>query len=235
MNETNQQKAKKLRDVAAIFQGWDSVTKEGKYKNNRDGAVNLIQEGLEKAASVVPLINEMVSLYEILDHDPNPPHGTPHNPLQLLKQQFRKQQRVIGKNQSPVHPYNQSVIDQVTGENQDGFLKEYLLLASEMIHWAERLETEKPQAGAGKTAAPITIKNFIKVYCDLSGKPDIQSKVDLLHTYNRKKIISLPQLVSEYRKGQPKYYFIDDLIINWPDYQSKMTTLPPLKANVLVK
>jgi hypothetical protein len=75
----------------------------------------------------------------------------------------------------------------------------------------------------------LTLKQFIELYCDLTSKPDIQSKADLLHTYNRKKKIELPKPVHKYKKGQHKFYYVDDLKNKWPIYQGKMPTLPPLK------
>jgi len=86
------------------------------------------------------------------------------------------------------------------------------------------------KAGKTKTAKqPITLRNFIETYCDLSAKIDVQSKVSLLHEYNLKGKIKLPKLAQKYQKGQHKYYYVDDLKNNWPTYQRKMPTLPPLK------
>jgi hypothetical protein len=78
---------------------------------------------------------------------------------------------------------------------------------------------------------PITLRNFIETYCDLSAKIDVQSKVDLLHEYNSKKKIKLPELAHPYKTGQHKYYYADDLRNNWQQYQIKMPTLPPLKLH----
>lgn len=150
MNETNQKKAKKLHDVAAIFHAWETATKEGEFKDDRDAATKLIQEGMKKAASIVPLINEMVSQYELLDHDPNPPHKSPHTALHFLKQKH------IGIDQGAISRHYEWLIKQVSGEEPGGFIGEYVLLAGEMIRWAERLETEKAQAGLEKKEAELT-------------------------------------------------------------------------------
>jgi hypothetical protein len=85
------------------------------------------------------------------------------------------------------------------------------------------------KAGGNQINQPITLKNFINTFCNLSAKPDVQSKVDLLHEYNRKRKIKLPKLAQKYKRGQYKYYFVDDLKKNWGTYQIKAPTLPPLK------
>jgi len=88
----------------------------------------------------------------------------------------------------------------------------------------------KPEAAQQKKRGPAsTLKSFIEVHCNLTGRPDIQSKVDLLHEYNRKQRIKLPKLAHRYRRGQHKYYYDDDLKKNWPTYRRNMPTLPPLK------
>ena len=74
---------------------------------------------------------------------------------------------------------------------------------------------------------PITLKSFIEIHCDLTAKPDVQSKVSLLHEYNRKQKIKLPRLAKRYKPGQHKYYYVEDLKKNWADYQREMPTLPP--------
>ncbi len=92
-----------------------------------------------------------------------------------------------------------------------------------------------PKTTSGKAVDKIrkqflTLKSFIEIHCDLSAKPDVQSKVALLHEYNLKGKIKLPKLAHKYRKGQHKYYYVDDLKKNWPAYQEKMPTLPLLKV-----
>ena len=77
---------------------------------------------------------------------------------------------------------------------------------------------------------PTTLKSFIKIHCDLTAKPDVQSKVSLLHEYNRKSKIKLPKLAQRYKRGQHKYYYVDDLRKNWTTYQKEMPTLPPLRV-----
>ncbi len=76
----------------------------------------------------------------------------------------------------------------------------------------------------------LVLKKFIEIHCDLSARSDVRSKVALLHEYNLKEKIELPKLAHKYRKGQHKYYYVDDLKKNWPAYQEKMPTLPPLKV-----
>lgn len=90
---------------------------------------------------------------------------------------------------------------------------------------------EKPaETRQEKDGQPTTLRSFIEIHCDLTAKPDVQSKVTLLHEYNRKKKIELPKLARKHRKGQHKYYYVDDLKKNWATYQQEMPTLPPLRV-----
>ena len=102
----------------------------------------------------------------------------------------------------------------------------HLRLYSKEHGGAEKTES---QAGAGNRGNHISLKSFIAYYCNLSEKPDIQSKISLLHEYHRKNKIQLPELACPYRLGQHKLYFPDDLIRNWPLYCESMPTLPRLK------
>lgn len=96
-------------------------------------------------------------------------------------------------------------------------------------------EVTKPAASGGEAGEKtngqsITLKNFINTYCNLSRKPVVESKIELLLKYNRKKLITLPPLATTYRKGQSKFYYIDDLKSEWAKYQKIISTLPPLKS-----
>jgi hypothetical protein len=79
------------------------------------------------------------------------------------------------------------------------------------------------------TKQPITLKGFIEIYCVLTARVVIQSKVTLLQEYNKDKKITLPKLMRKYEMGRPNYYSVEDLKKNWPKYQMEMHTLPPLK------
>lgn len=97
-------------------------------------------------------------------------------------------------------------------------------------------KAEKPTNASGGEAEgkinrqPITLKNFINTYCNLSRKPVVESKIELLLKYNRKKLIILPPLATTYRRGRSNFYYVDDLNREWAKYQKIISTLPPLKG-----
>jgi len=100
---------------------------------------------------------------------------------------------------------------------------------------ADLSKAEKPAASGDETGEKsdrqsITLKNFINTYCNLSRKPVVESKVELLLKYNRKELITLPPLATTHRRGQSKFYYVDDLKSKWAEYQKKISTLPPLKG-----
>jgi len=112
---------------------------------------------------------------------------------------------------------------------QGNYLSCFRMLKRVVKHKTQQI----PKTTSGKAVDKIrkqflTLKSFIEIHCDLSARPDVQSKVALLHEYNLKGKIKLPKLAHKYRKGQHKYYYVDDLKKNWPTYQKKMPTLPPL-------
>lgn len=82
-----------------------------------------------------------------------------------------------------------------------------------------------------KTKERIALKDFIKKHCDLSERPDIDSKCEMLMREHRKDSIKLPLVNHEYRRGQTKLYYLEKLRNNWPDYRMTLTTLPPLKKS----
>jgi len=96
----------------------------------------------------------------------------------------------------------------------------------------ESIGTKAGKTNRQKTESKqfLVLRKFIEIHCDLSANPDVQSKAALLHEYNLKGKIKLPKLAHKYRKGQHKYYYVDDLRKHWPTYQKKMPTLPPLKV-----
>ncbi|OGU60974.1 MAG: hypothetical protein A2X64_02925 [Ignavibacteria bacterium GWF2_33_9] len=77
----------------------------------------------------------------------------------------------------------------------------------------------------------ICLKDFIKRYCDLSEKPDIDSKCEMLMREHRRKAIALPLVPMQYRRGQRKLYYTDKLHNSWPMYRKTLTSLPPLKKS----
>ncbi len=96
-------------------------------------------------------------------------------------------------------------------------------------------ETEQKVSGGKaentKTKERIALKDFIKKHCDLSERPDIESKCEMLMREHRKDSIKLPLVSHEYRRGQTKLYYLKKLRNNWPDYRMTLTTLPPLKKS----
>lgn len=79
----------------------------------------------------------------------------------------------------------------------------------------------------------ITIKDFINKYCDLSEKPDIISKREMLLREDRQGRITLPVVGSKdsYRQGQTYLYYLNRLLNEWSNYRMTLTTLPPLKKS----
>ena len=87
-----------------------------------------------------------------------------------------------------------------------------------------------------------TLKRFIETYCDLRGKVDVESKVNLIYHYSRdhkrdkgkkiiKKKITLPIPARPWKEGQKKYFYVSDLIKLWST-QDVMSNLLPLKSGV---
>jgi len=77
----------------------------------------------------------------------------------------------------------------------------------------------------------ITLQQFFNDYCDLSKRPDITSKREMLLREDREGRIKLPLVGKKknYRKGQTYLFCLDSLLENWTTYRKKLTTLPPLK------
>ena len=92
-------------------------------------------------------------------------------------------------------------------------------------------EKSSGKAENTKTKERIALKDFIKKHCDLSERPDINSKCEMLMREHRKDSIKLPLVNHEYRRGQTKLYYLERLRNNWPDYRMTLTTLPPLKKS----
>jgi hypothetical protein len=122
-------------------------------------------------------------------------------------------------------------------------LNEMISIDSKMIPTVEAAmrattrnrETEQKVSGGKaentKTKERIALKDFIKKHCDLSERPDINSKCEMLMREHRKDSIKLPLVNHKYRRGQTKLYYLEKLRNNWPDYRMTLTTLPPLKKS----
>jgi hypothetical protein len=84
---------------------------------------------------------------------------------------------------------------------------------------------------AGAKRDRITLQQFFNIYCDLSGKPDITSKREMLLREHREERIVLPLVgkKKDYRKGQTYLFWLDRLLDKWETYRDDLTTLPPLK------
>lgn len=74
----------------------------------------------------------------------------------------------------------------------------------------------------------ITLTEFMKTCCSIGNKQNLKSKTTYLHRLNQEDKINLPTIASDYRRGQSKYYFLDDLVKLWPDYSSKFPAIPVL-------
>jgi len=99
-----------------------------------------------------------------------------------------------------------------------------------------KTEKDREDSTQTKTAKreQITLQAFFDDYCDLSKKPDIASKREMLLREGRKKNgIKLPFVKSkeEFRRGQTYLYWLDELLKNWTTYRLTLTTLPPLKKS----
>jgi len=98
-----------------------------------------------------------------------------------------------------------------------------------------RMESENDGQGGTKTEREkrerITLQQFFKDYCDLSSRPDIASKREMLLREHREERIKLPLVgkKKDYRKGQTYLFWLDELLNKWPTYQETLTTLPSLK------
>ncbi len=92
-------------------------------------------------------------------------------------------------------------------------------------------ETSSDNAGGTKTKERITLKDFIKKHCDLSEKPDVDSKCEMLMREHRNERVKLPLVKNKYRRGQRHLYWLDRLQDKWPTYRMTLTTLPPLKKS----
>jgi hypothetical protein len=117
------------------------------------------------------------------------------------------------------------------GDNKSGitYIESALAEVKTDVNKLKEQSASSGKAGDKINKQFLSLKSFIEIHCDLTAKPDVQSKVSLLHEYNLKKKIKLPELAHKYQKGQHKYYYVDDLKKNWATYQRKMPTLPPLK------
>jgi hypothetical protein len=81
----------------------------------------------------------------------------------------------------------------------------------------------------------ITLQQFFGDYCDLSKRPDIDSKREMLLREHRKEKeetkLPLVGKKKDYRKGQTYLFWLDELLANWTTYRKALTTLPPLKKS----
>lgn len=79
----------------------------------------------------------------------------------------------------------------------------------------------------------ITLQQFFEDHCDLSKRPDIDSKREMLLREYRAGRIKLPLVgkKKDYRKGQTYLFWLDKLLDNWTTYRKTLTTLPPLKKS----
>jgi hypothetical protein len=76
-----------------------------------------------------------------------------------------------------------------------------------------------------------TLYKFMEKYCDLSGKPILDSKCEILYRRHREHKITLPKEAYKSGPKQTKYYYVDDLKENWESYEKIIPTLPPLKPS----
>jgi hypothetical protein len=102
---------------------------------------------------------------------------------------------------------------------------------NELKRWIKEASTKRSSKVVDGKEKRIKLKDFIKKYCDLSDKPDIDSKCEMLLRERRNKRIELPLVDINYRPGQRYLYRLDDLLSNWSNYRMTLTTLPPLKES----
>jgi len=75
-----------------------------------------------------------------------------------------------------------------------------------------------------------TLKQFIEKNCELPGGAGIESKVDLIYKAGRKKP-KLLKPIGDWKSGQTKIFYEDDLRGIWPSLTKEIPTLFPLKQH----
>jgi len=78
-----------------------------------------------------------------------------------------------------------------------------------------------------------TLVLFMQKYCDYEKGCDIESKKVMLYKHNRNPVsqIKLPTLAKQWKSGESKIYYVDELKQVWPALCSALPTLPPLKKS----
>jgi hypothetical protein len=89
----------------------------------------------------------------------------------------------------------------------------------------DALNKSQPGPDSKKTAS---LHFFIERYCFTDGIT-VNSKVKTLQQCERKKKLKLPRLAVDWKQGQAKIFYVDDLKDRWSGYQKVMPSLPNLK------
>lgn len=106
--------------------------------------------------------------------------------------------------------------------------------AASTVDLLKRLATKTAEAlkpaddKAGDT--PVTLREFMRVYCEsLTGK-FLDSRVEALQRLARRKGKEIKlKHTGRWKRGKPKYFLPSYLTENWPAYQKRLPTLPNLK------
>ncbi len=76
---------------------------------------------------------------------------------------------------------------------------------------------------------PVTLREFMGMFCQLLEKNLRESRVKALQSASRRGVISLPKHVGHWKSGQSKKYSPHALVKAWPKYREELPNLPDLK------
>jgi len=78
------------------------------------------------------------------------------------------------------------------------------------------------------TDTPVTLIEFMKIFCTPLSKNLLDSRVKALQSAARRKVIKLPKHEGKWKRGQSKKYRPTALVKNWPKYRDELPDLPEL-------
>lgn len=143
---------------------------------------------------------------------------------------------------SDVHKYNQRLLELLKDGKDEVNLDfaESEILTSEHISLVKRLRDLQKSAGktaqknpAGKNSSdtPVTLREFIREYCEPLTKNLLERRVLALQGLNQKHKLKPPleTVTKIYKPGQSHKFLPSFLIANWPKYIEQLPSLPKLK------
>jgi hypothetical protein len=75
----------------------------------------------------------------------------------------------------------------------------------------------------------ISLIHFMQKYCEKQTIHLLRCRRKSLTDANFRRSLTLPKPIKNWKTGQAKYYNVDDLKKNWPEYCEILPNLPPLK------